>query len=519
MISSKALIDQTGISRATLNNYIQLGILPKPVVQSLSAHADEGGARVLGFFPEDALERVQAVQVLKAQGLSMAQLAARLSETDILLELAESKDEIVLASKHKAEKVTRRVLDGNIDGTAKSSGGLNVSLEGLAHPAYMLNYNLELTWFNEVARKEIFGFHVPPARSEQRNLLELLARPESRLSMLDQRTLTSLHLQIASARVSYEALHSALEAADAELLPLLDSIDFLQTNPSRTIFETEFIRKNSKGEMSSYQIYAVYFREGILIVHEPSKDRTDDLLSFLGRRDQVIATLLSKRLPVLTPLAVLVADLQHSVRICSELPPDEYFELINQIWTTMGLILRKYAGTHGKHVGDGVVYYFLPQAENSYLFNAVLCADELRLAMRKISAEWEVRKNWLTKLQLNIGLHEGQEWLGTFQSANHLEVAVLGNTINQAARLSDFARHGSIWATKNLISQLKPEEQSQLEFGVLRESSKNGDRFVVSSYAQIESLMDLKQDKHEKLRDIAQLVVTEVRRISKVRLY
>jgi DNA-binding transcriptional MerR regulator len=70
MISSKALIDQTGISRATLNNYIQLGILPKPDVQSLSANADQGGARVLGFFPDDALERVQAVQILKGQGLT-----------------------------------------------------------------------------------------------------------------------------------------------------------------------------------------------------------------------------------------------------------------------------------------------------------------------------------------------------------------------------------------------------------------------------------------------------------------
>jgi len=84
MISSKALIDQTGISRATLNNYIQLGILPKPVVQSLTANADEGGARVLGFFPDDALERVQAVQILKSQGLSMAQVAERLAQTDTL---------------------------------------------------------------------------------------------------------------------------------------------------------------------------------------------------------------------------------------------------------------------------------------------------------------------------------------------------------------------------------------------------------------------------------------------------
>ncbi len=519
MISSKALIDQTGISRATLNNYIQLGILPKPVVQSLTANADEGGARVLGFFPDDALERVQAVQILKAQGLSMAQVAERLTETDILLEVAEFKDEGALVSKPKPEKVARRAGDSNKVSPPISSGALNLSLEGLLHPAYMLNYSLELTWLNEAARKELFGFEAPPARSDQRSLLQLLSRPESRLGLKEQRALTSLHLQMASTRVSYEALQNVVSLADRDLLPLLDEIEFAQEKSDQTIFETEFFRKDLLGETRSYQVYAVYFREGILVVHEPSTDRIDDLLHFLGKRDQVIRTLLSKRLPVLTPLAVLVADLQNSVRICSELPPDEYFALINQIWSTMNPILRKYTGTHGKHVGDGVVYYFFPQPEGNYLFNALACADELRAAMRKISAEWQVRKNWFTELQLNIGLNEGQEWLGTFQSANHVEFAVLGNTINQASRLSDFARHGSIWATKSLISRLTPEERSRIEFGVLRKSQESGDRFVASSYAQIESLLDLNQDKHEKMRDISQLAVAEIKRVSSTRLY
>ncbi len=139
--------------------------------------------------------------------------------------------------------------------------------------------------------------------------------------------------------------------------------------------------------------------------------------------------------------------------------------------------------------------------------------------MQKVSAEWQIRKRWFTELQLNIGIHEGQEWLGTFQSANHVEFAVLGNTINQASRLSDFARHGSIWASKNLISKLSEDERSRVEFGVLRTSQENGDRFIPSIYAQIESLVDLENDKHEKLRDIAQLAVTEIRRVSATRLY
>lgn len=529
MISSKALIDQTGISRATLNNYIQLGILPKPMVQSLSADADEGGARVLGFFPDDALERVQAVQILKSQGMSMAEVSERLALTEAVLEMDELREFATQAefSAASSSRKAKRVEASHIRKTAlqdkapldKAPMNLNLSLDRLEHPAYMLNYNFELTWLNESARKAVFGFDAPPARSEQRNLLELISRPEARLSLNEQKSLARLHLQLASSRLSYETLEKIVIQADPLLLPILEDIQFQDQASEQMISEMEFLRQLPDGDSALYNVYAVYFREGMLVVHSPVSEQSDDLIHFLSRRDQVIQSLLSKRLPVMTPLAVLVADLQNSVRICSELPPDEYFSLINQIWSTMTPILRKYTGTHGKHAGDGVVYYFFPQPESNYLFNAVACAQELKEAMRKISADWQLKKNWYTELQLNIGLHEGQEWMGAFQSANHVEFAVLGNTINQASRLSDFARQGSIWATKDLISRLSTDERSRIDFGVLRKSQESGERFVPQTYAQIESLIDLQSDKYEKMRDIAQLAVAEIRRVTHTRIY
>lgn len=90
------------------------------------------------------------------------------------------------------------------------------------------------------------------------------------------------------------------------------------------------------------------------------KENTDSILSFLGRRDIVIRNLLKKRKPYLTPLAFIVADIQDPVKICAELPPEEYFELINDVWGAMEPKIRKYYATHGKHVGNGMVYYFFP---------------------------------------------------------------------------------------------------------------------------------------------------------------
>lgn len=526
MISSKDLIEQSGISRATLNNYIQLGLLPKPEVRGLSSKTG-AGPRLLGYFPDTALQRIDEIRQLKREGLSMDDIVGYLSEQ--MVAITETDEAAVAAAgsgKGQANSTDDRRTGAPVhrgqQASAMSGNGslvMPLTLDSLSQPAYMLNYNMELVWYNDPARTKLFGISNLPDLSADRSLFKLLSRSESQLSLVDQRAIAAMNLRFALLRVRRPALEKLMAQADAELLPILDSIESITVDQQQSVAEATLSIQGDRGFNGEYRAYAVYFREGILIALAPLSERQEDLLGFLSRRDRVIEGLLRKRLPVMTPLAVLVADLQHSVRICSELPPDEYFELINEIWSTMAPILRKYSGTYGKHVGDGMVYYFFPQAESNYLFNVIACASELREAMRKVSNDWQFRKRWFTELQLNIGIHEGQEWLGTFQSVNHIEFVVLGDTINHASRLSDFARQGSIWATKNLVSKLTPDERSRIEFGVQRHSQEYGDRFIPSSYAQVDSLVPIHEAQYEKLRDIGHLAVTEVRQISPVRTF
>ena len=538
MISSKALLDQTGMSRATLNNYIQLGIFPKPVVMSQSGDSSESGARLLGYFPPDALARVRAVQSLKGEGLSMAEIAEYIAENGPLpeSEAGSASDFAYQPPEAQATPKPNMFAEGTVNDTdALAQADVQqllqatsetttldhlpqLSIDKIDEPAYMLNYNLELTWLNEAARKKVFGFAKPPMHSGERNVFFLLSQPNALLSPDEEKALATLHLKVASERVGRDALTRLIAQGDPDLAYLVNEIPWAVKSDERStgsfLTESILLRIGNDGQPRRQRVLSAYFREGILIVHASDDDHGDELLSFLSRRDHVIQRLLSQQLPVMTPLAVLVADMQNSVRICSELPPDEYFELINQIWHTMGQILRKYKGTHGKHAGDGIVYYFFPQPEGNYLFNVIACADEMRRAMLRINVDWQQRKNWLTQLRLNIGLHEGEEWLGTFRSQTHVEFMVLGDTINHAARLSDFADHGTIWATKGLVSRLNNEERGRVEFGVLRRSLDNGDRFVPSSYAQIDSMISPDEPRFDKLRDIAKMAVTEIRRVN-----
>jgi class 3 adenylate cyclase len=72
-LTSKEVLERTGISRATLNNYIGTGLIPRPEV--LPPGAEHGSAPRIGYFPAGTVERIAEIQRLKAQGWSIARIA------------------------------------------------------------------------------------------------------------------------------------------------------------------------------------------------------------------------------------------------------------------------------------------------------------------------------------------------------------------------------------------------------------------------------------------------------------
>ena len=217
----------------------------------------------------------------------------------------------------------------------------------------------------------------------------------------------------------------------------------------------------------------------------------------------------AKRSPVLTHVAVLVAGLQHSPSIWAELPAEDYFELINQVWATVDPIFRLHSASHGKHPADGMVGYFFPVPGANYLWNALLAAHDIRDAMRRVSKDWQLRKGWSTDLYMNIGIDEGQEWLGTFRSSSTVEFAAFAETINQAALISDFSRSGAVWVTKNLVGKLPAEEQQRLRYGVRRKTSDGQHVFVPSIFSDVQRVAHTAAGTDQR-RELPLLPVTEI---------
>ncbi len=503
MLSSKHLIEKTGISRATLNNYIKLGILSKPVISN--PRLDSKGPRQLGFFPEDMIERIGTINRLKQQGYSMSEIAIQFGGAPDMAPAATTPPATGKADLRQARALPAPDPPGKpserTDGAAP-----RVTLEELTHPAYMINDSFELIWINQAARQQLLGNADLPAKSEERSLLQLLPVAGTEWS-----SLLRFHIALVKGRLTADSFGSLCRGLDAVAFAKMQAIyAHVSAEPSMPMLAVPVTLPTEPNHQTPYMAYASHFREGTLIVLLPDTSSNDAMVELLSRRDEVIRSLLRRRLPVLTDLAVMVADLQSSVTICSELPPEEYFELINEIWSTMAPIFRRYRATCGKHVGDGLVYYFFPQPDSDYLANALACAHEARIAMQKLSKAWQIRKNWFNELYLNTGITEGQEWLGTYHSSTGVEFVVLGDTINQAARVSDVARHGRIWASKSLIGKMGAKERERVKYGVHRRAPDGRELFVRSSFSFVASLLEQDGVQPEKLRDIATLAITEI---------
>ena len=90
LITSKDILNKTGISRATLNNYIKLGILPKPIISSPGP--EQRGVKQIGYFPRESLDSLEQVKELKRQGNSMSEIAKMFQTNKTLQTPAEQEE-------------------------------------------------------------------------------------------------------------------------------------------------------------------------------------------------------------------------------------------------------------------------------------------------------------------------------------------------------------------------------------------------------------------------------------------
>lgn len=504
-VTSKELLLRTAISRATLNNYIKMGIVPKPVVKK--PPDDLKKTKKIGYFPEAVVERINLVKRLKKEGNSMEKITKKLKE------IPDFDQPFPYANGDKMYPLEEDVnIEKDLEGRTKTEiKNLTLTIDNINFPSFLVNWNFEIEWINSQAEEEFFNKDITSiAELESRNIFKIFFSWEVHDHLQNWKELIAFHMGFAKSRLKRTDISKLYQGITEREVRYLEKVyDDLSPFSEKAINMAHIRLDKKDGAKTAYDVHSLFFREGIFFVYVETEKTTPEIPAFLSSRENVINDLLKQRMPSLVSLCVLVADLQDSVKISAELPPAEYFELINGLWKTIASSFNKYQGIHGKHAGDGMLCYFIKKPGSNYIMEAIRCALEMSEKTKRLSNEWKTRKGWMNDLYLNIGLNEGKEFFGTIQSASNIEYTALGDSINYTGRLSDLARFGSIFATKNMINKLTPEELKQIRFGVRRRSADR-ELFVRNSFSRVLDLLEPSDPRYNKFLEIATLPVTEI---------
>ncbi len=202
---------------------------------------------------------------------------------------------------------------------------------------------------------------------------------------------------------------------------------------------------------------------GTTLIYKPAAGMTTlatmaaqgDLAHFA--RMQVVAQ------PARRPAAILFADLEASSSLARRLSTAGYFAVGRRLVRAADQCVVDRGGLVGRHVGDGVVAFFLTEtagSESAAVRACITAARELRNAMADVAARSGLEH---TDVALRFGLHWGSTvYVGQITTSGRSEVTALGDEVNEGARIEACASGGRMLASKSLVERLSPEDAAAL---------------------------------------------------------
>lgn len=209
-------------------------------------------------------------------------------------------------------------------------------------------------------------------------------------------------------------------------------------------------------------------------------------------------------------LCVLAAQLKKANQLRVELPAEEYFQLISQIWSALEGSFKKYKGKRGRFSPGMMICYFittLDAQDDELVMNTIRCALEICEKMKILSGDWKRQKGWSRELHLNIGLDGGMDFFAAKNTAWGRETITSGDFVTNACDLAGFERNGAVFATKQFLNLLTLDNRKTIRYGI-RNLDKNSDVFVERVFAGIKDIMS--PDANLRFIDNLSLAVTQI---------
>lgn len=165
-------------------------------------------------------------------------------------------------------------------------------------------------------------------------------------------------------------------------------------------------------------------------------------------------------------MTILFCDIRGFTRLSESMPPHESFRFINRYLQIMVPVINKNGGTIDKYMGDGIMALF-PNSADQALDAAIGMMISLAKYNKKLTA------NNLPIVEIGMGLHSGKMMLGTVGTSSRMDVTVISDTVNAAARIEAL--------TKTFKTPILISEQLRLR---LNRFDKQNLRFIATCAVQ-----------------------------------
>lgn len=141
--------------------------------------------------------------------------------------------------------------------------------------------------------------------------------------------------------------------------------------------------------------------------------------------------------------SLLFADIRGSTPLAAKMNAYDFGQLINRFYRVTTSIIFEHGGLVEKLVGDEVTAFFVPAFSKEH--NYALAAIEAGRAILAATGHNEGEEPWLP---LGVGVHTGAAYIGAVgEQGKNVDIAVLGDNVNIAARLTGQAKDGEMVAS------------------------------------------------------------------------